>query len=148
MRQGFAPVPTSIAGLRGLQLCSERATTGAACDRRPESIDEEAAAGREPVPAVYDLYNDRCDAIVFDAPVLGAARAAAPERYGPFAGRIVTSERYGIAFPKGSPLRASVDAALARAHPRRHAGAAAEALADRRRREAPRTPLVAWFRTG
>ena len=52
----------------------------------------------------YDLYNDRCDAIVFDAPVLGAARAAAPERYGQFAGRIVTSERYGDRLPEGQPL--------------------------------------------
>ena len=39
-----------------------------------------------PSQLTYDLYNDRCDAIVFDAAVLGAARAAAPERYGPFAG--------------------------------------------------------------
>jgi len=112
MRQGFAPVPTTIAGLRGLQLCSERATTGARAivDRIKPTKKPRLVAN--PSQLTYDLYNDRCDAIVFDAPVLGAARAAAPERYGPFAGRIVTSERYGIAFPKGSPLRASVDTAL------------------------------------
>ena len=142
-----APVPTSIAGLRGLQLCSERATTGARAivDRIKPTKKPRLVAN--PSQLTYDLYNDRCDAIVFDAPVLGAARAAAPERYGPFAGRILTRESYGIAFPKGSPLRASVNAALRTLDARRHAGAAAEALADRRRREAPRAPLVGSFRT-
>ena len=113
MRQGWRPpVPTSIAGLRNLQLCSERATTGA------RTIIDTIAPGKKPRLAsdpsqlMYDLYNDRCDAVVYDADILGAARAAAPERYGPFAGRIVTRERYGIAFPKGSPLRASVNTAL------------------------------------
>ena len=112
MRQGFTPVPTSIAGLRGLQLCSERATTGARAivDRIKPTKKPRLVAN--PSQLTYDLYSARCDAIVFDAPALGAARAAAPERYGPFAGRIVTREHYGIAFPKGSPLRASVNAAL------------------------------------
>ena len=114
MRQGWRPpVPTSIAGLRGLQLCSERATTGARTildtDQRRRKKPRLAS---DPSQLMYDLYNDRCDAVVYDADILGAARAAAPERYGPFAGRIVTRERYGIAFPKGSPLRASVNAAL------------------------------------
>jgi len=112
MRQGFTPVPTTIAGLRGLQLCSERATTGARAIVERIKPTKKPRLVANPSQLTYDLYNDRCDAIVFDAPALGAARAAAPERYGPFAGRIVTSERYGIAFPKGSPLRASVDAAL------------------------------------
>ena len=113
MRQGWrAPVPTSIAGLRSLQLCSERATTGARTilDRiKPQKKPRLASDASQ---LFYDLYNDRCDAVVYDADILGVARASAPERYGPFAGRIVTRERYGIAFPKGSPLRASVNAAL------------------------------------
>jgi polar amino acid transport system substrate-binding protein len=112
MRKGFTPVPTSIAGLRGLQLCSERATTGARAivDRIKPTKKPRLVAN--PSQLTYDLYNDRCDAIVFDAAVLGAARAATPDRYGPFAGRIDTRESYGIAFPKGSPLRARVNAAL------------------------------------
>lgn len=112
MRQGFAPLPTSIAGLRSLQLCSERTTTGARLivdrirpTRKPRLVST-------PSQLLYDLYNDRCDAVVYDAAVLGAARAAAPERYGPFAGRIMTRERYAFVFPRGSALRAPVNAAL------------------------------------
>ena len=113
MRQGWRPpVPTSIAGLRNLQLCSERATTGARTILDRITPQKAPRLANDPSQLMYDLYNDRCDAVVYDADILGAARAAAPERYGPFAGRIVTRERYGIAFPKGSPLRASVNAAL------------------------------------
>ncbi len=113
MRQGWRPpVPTSIAGLRNLQLCSERATTGARTIIDTIAPQKKPRLANDPSQLMYDLYNDRCDAVVYDADILGAARAAAPERYGPFAGRIVTRERYGIAFPKGSPLRASVNTAL------------------------------------
>jgi len=114
LRRDLTPVPTSIAALRPLQLCSERTTTGARLivdrirpTRKPRLVSDQSQL-------TYDLYHDRCDAVVFDAPVLGAARAAAPERYGVFAGRIVTNERYGIAFPEGSELRRPVNAALQR----------------------------------
>jgi polar amino acid transport system substrate-binding protein len=112
VRQGLAPVPSSIADLRSLQLCSERVTTGARLIVQRIKPTKRPRLVADPSQLTYDLYQDRCDAVVYDAAVLGAARAAAPERYGPFAGRIVTSERYAIAFPKGSPLRAPVNAAL------------------------------------
>ena len=113
MRQGWRPpVPTSITALRNLQLCSERATTGALTILDTIKPRKKPRLANDPSQLLYDLYNDRCDAVVYDADILGAQRAAAPERYGPFAGRIVTREKYGIAFPKGSLLRASVNAAL------------------------------------
>lgn len=113
MRQGWRPpVPTSVAGLRSLQLCSERATTGARTILDRIKPQKKPRLATDPSQLMYDLYNDRCDAVVYDADILGAERAAAPERYGPFAGRLITRERYGIAFPKGSPLRASVNGAL------------------------------------
>jgi len=102
----------SVAGLRSLQLCSERATTGARTILDRIKPQKKPRLATDPSQLMYDLYNDRCDAVVYDADILGAERAAAPERYGPFAGRLITRERYGIAFPKGSPLRASVNAAL------------------------------------
>ena len=112
LRRDLTPVPTSVAALRSLQLCSERTTTGARLivdrirpTRKPRLVSDQSQL-------TYDLYHGRCDAVVFDAPVLGADRAAAPERYGVFAGRIVTNERYGIAFPKGSELCRPVNAAL------------------------------------
>ena len=103
MRKGFAPVPTSIAGLRSLQLCSERATTGARAIVERIKPTKKPRLVANPSQLTYDLYNDRCDAIVFDAAVLGAARAAAPERYGPFAGRIATREQLRRSLPEGKP---------------------------------------------
>jgi ABC-type amino acid transport substrate-binding protein len=61
----------------------------------------------------YELFTQRCDAIVFDAPALAVLRRQAPDRYGPLVGRIPTGEQYGIALEKGSPLRPRVNAALA-----------------------------------
>lgn len=112
LRKGLMPVPTSIVGLRDLQLCSERATTGARVIVEQIRPTRPPRLVNTPSQLIYDLYSDRCDAIVYDSVVLGAERAAAPDRYGPFAGRIVTQERYGIALPKGSPLRARVNAGL------------------------------------
>ena len=81
MRRGFTPVPSSIAGLRGLQLCGERATTGARAIVQRIKPTKKPRLVANPSQLTYDLYNDRCDAIVFDTAALGAARAAAPERY-------------------------------------------------------------------
>ncbi len=114
LRKGLTPVPTSIAGLRQLQLCSERATTGAQVLVGQIRPTKKPRLVSNPSQLTYDLFTGRCDAVVYDAPVLGAARAAAPDRSGAFAGRIVTNEQYGIALPKGSPLRARVNTALGR----------------------------------
>ena len=148
MRQGLTPVPTSIAGLRGLQLCSERATTGAACDRQPDQADEEAAAGREPVtadlrPLQRPLRRDRLRRPCPRRGACGGARALRAVR---------RSDRHQRALrhrlPEGQPPARERRRGAGGADSRRHAGAAAEALADRRRREAPRAPLVASFPTG
>ena len=133
--QGPRPVPTSIAGLRELQLCGERATTGTRAIVERIKPTKKPRLVANPSQLTYDLYNDRCDAIVFDTAALGAARAAAPERYGPFPGRIDTRESYGAAFPKGSILRTERERGSQRADSRRHGGPAAEALALRRRRQ-------------
>ena len=146
MRKGFAPVPTSIAGLRGLQLCSERATTGARAIVERIKPTKKPRLVANPSQLTYDLYNDRCDAIVFDTAALGAARAAAPERYGPFAGRIDTRESYGARVPEGESPATERERGPERADPRRHGRAAAEALALRRRGEAPRPALAAFCR--
>jgi polar amino acid transport system substrate-binding protein len=104
VRKGLEPVPASIAALRKLQLCSERATTGA------QYIVGEITPTKKPqlvkTPTIlFDLLRSgRCDAAVYDAPILGAAQEGAPDRYGPMAGRIATGERYGLVVEKGSRL--------------------------------------------
>ncbi len=108
--KSVSPVPTTMAGLRSLQVCALRGSTGADVARariapyrpilQPDSV---------PV-LMLDLQNGVCQAVVYDAPSLGALKDAAPEYYGAFVGLIPTGEQYGVAMPEGSPLRRPVDA--------------------------------------
>jgi ABC-type amino acid transport substrate-binding protein len=114
LRDGYPTRPSSLAALRPLQLCAERATTGAQLvvstikpTRKPRLLEN-------PSRLSYELFTQKCDAVVFDAPSLAVLRRQAPGRYGPLVGRIATKESYAAAFQKGSALRAPVDAALAR----------------------------------
>ena len=54
----------------------------------------------------------RCDAVVYDAPILATLRAQVPRRYGPLAGVIKTQESYGVLLPTGSALVPIVNDAL------------------------------------
>ena len=110
--KGVSPVPTSLAGLRSLQLCALLGSTGA-------DVVKTRIAPYKPVllPAnvptlMLDLQSGICQAVVYDGPSLGAMKSLAPDYYGPFVGLIPTGEHYGIAMPKGSPIAGQVDAAL------------------------------------
>lgn len=111
--QTVRPAPTTIAGLRALRICALAKSTGADVARtriaptRPVSL-----IGNVPT-LMLNLQTGRCDAVVYDAPTLGTLKRRAPDRYGPFVGVLRTGEQYGVAMPKGSPLVAPVNAALA-----------------------------------
>ncbi len=112
MSQTVKPTPRSIAALRPLRLCALSKSTGAdlIADRIRPTVPF-LRVGNVP-RLMLDLQTGRCEAVVYDAPALGTLKARAPLRYGAFAGVIRTGERYGIAFPKASPLRRRVNAAL------------------------------------
>ena len=111
VRSGLPTKPTSLADLRKLKLCAERATTGAQASRTGSSRRRNrcsCATLRTSVRALHDaLRHDR-----LRAPSLAVLRRQAPDRYGPLVGRIVTKEKYAIALEKGSPLRPQINAAL------------------------------------
>jgi polar amino acid transport system substrate-binding protein len=112
LREELRPRPRTIKALRGLKLCAERGTTGedTVFDRIKPTV-RPIVLGSHRLLLQY-LADRRCDAAVSDAPILGAERAAVPDRYGPLVGQIPTQERYGAVLPKGSPARPAVDAAL------------------------------------
>jgi polar amino acid transport system substrate-binding protein len=111
-RPGLFPVPRSLAELRGLQLCSERATTGGALIVSGIKPSKRPMLLRTPTALLNAVQSKRCDAAVNDLPILATARAQSPDRYGPLVGRTATGERYGLVFEKGSPLRRPVNSAL------------------------------------
>jgi polar amino acid transport system substrate-binding protein len=111
VRKGLSPMPKSIADLKKITLCAQAGTTGAAYIK----------AHIKPTKALYpsttsilfqQVQSKQCDATIFDVPILGAEAAQHPGRYGPIVARIVTHEQYGIAFAKGSKLRAVVNPVL------------------------------------
>jgi ABC-type amino acid transport substrate-binding protein len=111
--KSVSPVPTTLAGLRSLQVCALRGSTGAEVARTRVAPDKPILLPDSVPVLMLDLQSGVCQAVVYDAPSLGALKDAAPEYYGAFVGLIPTGEQYGIAMPKGSPLRGPVDAALA-----------------------------------
>ena len=111
LRLGLKP-PTSIAALRSLQLCAERASTGGQLVLDRIKPTRKARLLENPSKLSYDLFTKRCDAVVFDAPALAVLQRQAPDRYGPLVGRIVTNEKYAAALEKGSPLRPRLNATL------------------------------------
>jgi polar amino acid transport system substrate-binding protein len=113
VRRGLPNQPRSIADLRRLQLCAERASTGSLLVAGRIRPAKKPILARNPSDLSYYVFTKRCDAIVFDAPALAVLRRQAPDRYGQLAGRIVTNEEYAVAFERGSALRQRVDAALA-----------------------------------
>jgi polar amino acid transport system substrate-binding protein len=112
VRADLSVRPRSLADLRKLQLCAERASTGALLVLNRIKPPRKPLIVPNPSQLSYDLFTKRCDAIVADAPALAVLRRQAPDRYGPLVGRIVTNERYAAALEKGSPLRPEVNRAL------------------------------------
>ena len=105
--------PVTLARLRTLQVCAKQLTTGFAYVQdvlRPEGLVLEYATA---VAALGALSTSICDAFVFDLPSLVAAKQAAPARYGALAGRVGSTEHYGVVLRKGSPLRPAVNRAIA-----------------------------------
>ena len=105
--------PRGLADLRPRILCVTRgsdvraALNGVAPASRPLlAMDDRELLGL--------VQTGRCDAAVREAPLLGAALRRLPGRYGPVAGRVVTTEGYVAALPRGSDLVDDVDRALVR----------------------------------
>jgi polar amino acid transport system substrate-binding protein len=111
--QTVRPVPKTIAGLKRLQLCALRKSTGAVVAQRRIAPSEPVLLIGNVPTLMLDLQTGRCDAVVYDAPALGTLKSRAPLRYGPFVGVMKTGEKYGIAAPRGSTLLKPVDRALA-----------------------------------
>ena len=113
LRRGLAR-PAGLRGLRGLQLCAERRSRGAALVASrvrpalpPLLLADEAELARR-------VQTGLCDAGVVDAPRLGAFVAGREGRLGPAAGRLDSGVAYRVAVRRSSGLAPRVDAALRR----------------------------------
>ena len=108
---GVAP-PATLADLRGLRVCAQAATTSIAYVRTKLRPTTAPHSFPSPVDVLRALSDGFCQAMVADLEILVAAKQDQPELYGAIAGQIVTNERYGAVFEKGSRLRSPVSSAL------------------------------------
>ena len=112
LRRGLTPLPKTRADLTPLRICTQSGTTGADLVTDVIRPARPAKLYGNVTRMVDGLQAGRCDAVVYDAPILATLRAQTPARYGPLAGVIGTHEHYGVVLPKGSPLAAAVNTAL------------------------------------
>jgi polar amino acid transport system substrate-binding protein len=112
IRKGLSPVPTSIADLKNLVLCAQTGTTGADYIKTKIRPTKAALYPSTTTIMYQQVQSGRCDASVYDAPILGGQKATDPSAYGPIVGQIKTGEQYGIVFEKGSKLLPLVNTIL------------------------------------
>ena len=105
-------LPKSIADLKGLTLCAQIGTTGAAFIKDKIKPTKAALYPQNTTIMYQQLKSGRCDAAVYDSPILGAQRGLEPAAFGPIVGQMVTNEQYGAAFQKNDAIRPAVNKAL------------------------------------
>ncbi len=112
VRRGLKSPPKTLAQLALLRLCTQANTTSAALLRSQMTPVKPVKLYGNTTRLLDALRAARCDAVVYDAPILATLRAQVPGLYGPLVGVIQTDEEYGIVLPTGSPLEAAVADAL------------------------------------
>ncbi len=108
---GVAP-PATLADLRSFQICAQAATTSMEYVRTKLRPRRAPHSFPSPIDALRALSDGFCQAMIADLEILVAAKRDQPDLYGTIGGQIVTHERYGAVFEKGSKLRAPVSSAL------------------------------------
>jgi polar amino acid transport system substrate-binding protein len=106
------PSPASLAALRKLRICAQTGTTSMEYVQTKLRPTHAPHGFESPIDALRGVSDGFCQAMVADLEILVAAQRDQPDLYGVIAGQIVTHERYGAVFQKGSKLRAPVSAAL------------------------------------
>jgi polar amino acid transport system substrate-binding protein len=112
VRRGLSPAPKTIAQLAKLRLCTQSSTTAAdLMTSRIQPVKPAKLYGNITL-LLNALSVGKCDAVVYDAPILATLRAQVPSRYGDLIGVIPTGEQYGVVLPLGSPLLPAINDAI------------------------------------
>jgi polar amino acid transport system substrate-binding protein len=104
--------PTSLASLKSLQLCGQATTTGLDYIQTRIRPTKKPLVYQSLAAAFQAVSIKRCDALIMDVPIVLSELKKNPSKYGGVVGQIVTNEKYGALFQKGSRLLPQVNAAL------------------------------------
>lgn len=107
-----APVPHSLADLKGMQTCAQQDTTGLQYLQTHLKPTKQILTYPTTTGAYSAVASGTCQAFVLDVPLILLEKKAHPSNYGPVAGQIVTHEVYGAVLPKHSKLTRVVNAVI------------------------------------
>ena len=130
LRAGLSARPTTIADLAKLTLCAETDTRGAELIRtviRPHAFPRYA---QTPDALLQLLKVGRCDAAIYDAPLLAGQKAKKPKAYGPIVGQIETHRELRHRLRERQPAPRSGQRGAPRADRRRNRERAREEIPD------------------
>jgi ABC-type amino acid transport substrate-binding protein len=102
--KALSPLPHSLAGLRPLQLCALRGSTGADVAKTRVAPEQTRTTARQRPHHDAGLAVRRLSGGYLRRTDSRRAQSAGPTYYGTFVGLVPTAEHYGIALPKGSPV--------------------------------------------
>jgi polar amino acid transport system substrate-binding protein len=105
--------PKSIADLKRIQLCGVKDTTGLSYIQHKIRPPKAPLVYSASTTAVFDaLEAGRCQALVYDVPIIVSQANKKKGAYGGVVGQIDTNESYGAVMEKGSKLKPFVDKAI------------------------------------
>jgi polar amino acid transport system substrate-binding protein len=109
-----AKAPKSIAQLKKMQTCAQVDTTGLDWIKTKLHPNKAPLQYQTTAAAFTAVQINKCDALILDVPIVLLQDKSAPTNYGGVVAQIVTNEKYGAVFQKGSKLVKPFDAALAK----------------------------------
>jgi polar amino acid transport system substrate-binding protein len=112
IRKGLAK-PTSLAGLKSLQLCAQANTTGLSYIQHTIRPPKKPLVYSASSTAAFDaVESGKCDALILDVPIVVSQSQQKKGAYGGVIGQIVTHESYGAVLNKGSKFTPALNGAL------------------------------------
>jgi polar amino acid transport system substrate-binding protein len=108
-----AKTPKSIADLKKLKTCAQTGTTGLDWINTHLHPTTKPQVYQATAAAFTAVQIGKCDALILDVPIVLLQKKAKPGAYGKVGAQVVTQEKYGAVFQKGSALATAFDHTLA-----------------------------------
>jgi ABC-type amino acid transport substrate-binding protein len=108
-----AKTPHSLGDLKKLKTCAQTGTTGLDWINAKLHPNTKPQIYQATAAAFTAVQIGKCDALILDVPIVLLQKKSKPSAYGNVAAQIVTNEKYGAVFQKGSALASTFDKTLA-----------------------------------
>ena len=108
-----AKAPKSVADLKKMKTCAQTGTTGLDWINTHLHPTTKPQVYQTTAAAFTAVQIGKCEALILDVPIVLLQKKSKPSAYGEVGAQIVTNEKYGAVFQKGSPLASKFDKVLA-----------------------------------